>query len=127
MVLTFYRNQYSINDASAKVNSRCDYYQLQIKTTLTGLFIFLKGSNYQWFLCIYLIITSVISYNNFKKSQPYYNSKISLIYIISTFLFFWGNFCLLVSKMLDATDFFGGALQLYFLGVPISIALIIFG
>ena len=42
-----------------------------------------------------------------------------------TALFLWGNLVLFLAKLLEKTDF-SGALQLYFLGLPLVIGLVIF-
>ena len=42
-----------------------------------------------------------------------------------TALFLWGNLVLILAKLLENTRF-SGALQLYFLGLPLVIGLVIF-
>jgi hypothetical protein len=43
-----------------------------------------------------------------------------------TGLFLWGNFVLIIVKLLSKTDFDGG-LQIYFLGLPLVGLMIVFG
>jgi hypothetical protein len=67
----------------------------------------------------------VIAYSNFRNNWPYFNDKMTKFYCVLTGIFLWANFNLLIAKILESTEF-SGALQLYFLGLPLIIGLIIF-
>jgi hypothetical protein len=45
---------------------------------------------------------------------------------LATGLFLWGNFVLIIVKLLEHSDFNGG-LQIYFLGLPLVGVMIVFG
>jgi hypothetical protein len=62
---------------------------------------------------------------NYRRNWPYYNDNINKLHCLLTCIFLWSNLILLICKILEKTDFSGG-LQLYFLGLPIIVALIYF-
>jgi lipopolysaccharide export LptBFGC system permease protein LptF len=49
----------------------------------------------------------------------------NIFFCALTGLFLWANLVLFLAKMLENTDF-SGALQLYFLGLPLVIGLVVF-
>lgn len=68
---------------------------------------------------------SYAAFQNYRSAWPYYNDKINKLHIILSGLFFWANCVLFLNKVLEKSEFSGG-LQLYFLGVPLLIALVIY-
>ena len=72
-----------------------------------------------------LIIVSFIAYFNYRINWPYFNDKMNVFFSALTALFLWANLVLFLAKLLEYTNF-SGALQLYFLGLPLVIGLVIF-
>ena len=70
-------------------------------------------------------ILSLIAYRNFRKNLPYFNDKMNKFYCIVTGNFLWQSVVLTLCKILEHTEF-NGALQIYFMGLPLIIGLIIF-
>ena len=96
-----------------------------MKTILLYIFAFLAQTTYHWFIIALLIILSTIAYYNYRTNWPYFNDKLNIFFCALTGLFLWGNLVLFLAKLLESTEF-SGALQLYFLGLPLVIGLVIF-
>jgi hypothetical protein len=96
-----------------------------MKTILLYLFAFLAKSQYHWFIIAVLIILSIIAYFNYRSNWPYFNDKMNVFFCALTALFIWGNIVLFLAKLLEDTEF-SGAIQLYFLGLPLVVGLVIF-
>ena len=123
--LTYFESRSSSHDLAAKVTSRADVYIVVMKTILLYLFAFLAQQQYHWFIIVVLIILSYIAYFNYRQDWPYFNDKMNIFFCALTGLFLWGNLVLFLAKLLQHTDF-SGALQLYFLGLPLVIGLVVF-
>ncbi len=72
-----------------------------------------------------MLVLSYIAYRNFRYEWPYYNDTLTKFYCCLTGVFLWGNINLLIIKIIETSDYSGG-FQLYFLGLPLLVALIIF-
>jgi hypothetical protein len=125
VILTYFDSQSTSHDIAARVNSRSEVFVIFMKIVLIYFFVFLANPEYQWFIIALLNILSVIAYSNFRNNWPYFNDKMTKFYCVLTGIFLWANFNLLIAKILESTEF-SGALQLYFLGLPLIIGLIIF-
>jgi hypothetical protein len=123
--LTYFESRSTSNDLAAKVTSRADVYIVIMKTILLYVFSFLVKPQFHWFIIALLIILSAIAYFNYRTNWPYYNDKMNVFFCALTGLFLWGNLVLCLAKLLETTQF-SGALQLYFLGLPLVIGLVIF-
>jgi len=125
VALTFFDNQSTSNDISAKVNSRADVFFISMKIILIYTYAFFSNEDYQWVIIILLLILSYIGYYNYAYNWPYYNDKMNKYFAVLNGVFFWNNLSLFIAKIFENTDF-NGALQLYFLGLPLVIGAIIF-
>ena len=123
--LTYFESRSTSNDLAAKVTSRADVFIVAMKTILLYLFAFLANQEYHWFIIAVLIIVSFIAYFNYRTNWPYFNDKMNVFFCALTTLFLWANVVLFLAKLLQNTDF-SGALQLYFLGLPLVIGLVVF-
>ena len=123
--LTYFESRSTSNDLAAKVTSRADVFIVAMKTILLYLFAFLANQEYHWFIIAVLIIVSFIAYFNYRTNWPYFNDKMNVFFCALTALFLWANVVLFLAKLLQNTDF-SGALQLYFLGLPLVIGLVVF-
>ena len=123
--LTYFESRSTSNDLAAKVTSRADVFIVAMKTILLYLFAFLANQEYHWFIIAVLIIVSFIAYFNYRTNLPYFNDKMNFFFCALTALFLWANVVLFLAKLLQNTDF-SGALQLYFLGLPLVIGLVVF-
>ena len=72
-----------------------------------------------------LNILSIASFIKYNQTKPYYNQRIQKLFCVLTAVFSWGNIVLLIVKILEKSKFNGG-LQLYFLGIPLIVALVLF-
>jgi hypothetical protein len=123
--LTYFESRSTSNDLAAKVTSRADVFIVIMKTILLYIFSFLAKEAYHWFIIAVLIIVSFIAYFNYRTNWPYFNDRMNIFFCALTGLFLWANLVLFLAKMLENTDF-SGALQLYFLGLPLVIGLVVF-
>jgi hypothetical protein len=123
--LTYFESKSASHDISARVNSRADVVIIIMKIILIYMFAFLANKDYHWFIIVVLLIVSFTSYFNYRNSWPYYNDKMNKFFCVITGVFVWANVVLFIAKILEDTEF-SGALQLYFLGLPLVIGLIIF-
>lgn len=123
--LTYFESRATSNDLAAKVTSRADVFIVVMKTILLYLFAFLAKDAYHWFIIAVLIIVSYIAYFNYRTNWPYFNDRMNVFFCALTGLFLWGNLVLFLAKLLETTDF-SGALQLYFLGLPLVVGLVMF-
>ncbi|CDW77649.1 UNKNOWN [Stylonychia lemnae] len=94
--LTYYDNNITSNDFSARVDQR-----------------------------IVLLIISYLDLRNYRILRPFYNDNANIFYTCLSGLFLWGNIVLLFVKLMEPLNFDGGY-QIYLLGVPIVIFIIIF-
>ena len=123
--LTYFESRSTSNDLAAKVTSRADVFIVIMKTILLYVFSFLVKKQFHWFIICLLIVLSTIAYFNYRSNWPYFNDKMNIFFCALTGLFLWGNLVLFLAKLLETTRF-SGALQLYFLGLPLVIGLVIF-
>jgi hypothetical protein len=123
--LTYFESRSTSNDLAAKVTARADVFVVIMKTILLYLFAFLAKAQYHWFIIAVLIIVSFIAYYNYRFNWPYFNDRMNVFFCALTGLFLWANLVLFLAKLLENTDF-SGALQLYFLGLPLVIGLVVF-
>ena len=70
-------------------------------------------------------VTSFCSFWNYRIKWPFYKDYMTLYVSCLTGIFFWGNLTLIFGKILENTHF-EGILEIYFLGLPIILFLIIF-
>ena len=71
------------------------------------------------------LILSFTAFYNFRSQWPYYNDNMNKYLCVLTGIFAWGNICVFIAKVLETAEF-SGSLQLYFLGLPLIIGMIIF-
>ena len=105
--LTFFEASMDSKNVMAKVNSRCDFYIIIVKIVGTYIWLFLGYPQYQWLLIVILLIMSYTAFNNFRTHWPYNNNTMNKFFCLTTGIFLWINFCLLVAKLLENTDFTG--------------------
>lgn len=95
------------------------------KIALAFTYSYLTSEEFHWVLISIITILSVIAFIKFFVESPYHNERLTVVINIETAIFAWANIVLLISKVLEFTSFNGG-LQLFLLGIPLSIALLIF-
>jgi hypothetical protein len=79
-----------------------------------------------WLVISTTFIMSLIIYKGYRDNWPYYSDYMNRLMSLVTGLFLWGNFVLIIVKILDGTQFDGG-LQIYLLGLPLVGLMIVFG
>lgn len=57
--------------------------------------------------------------------MPYHNERIGIIFAFLSSVFSWASIVLLIAKILEHSTF-NGSLQLFFLGIPLLLTLIVF-
>lgn len=113
------------NDAGCKVTAIWDVGILITNIFLLAVYSFFYQPQMQWF-CIFLtVINSWVLYNGYRTDWPYYSDYINKMFFVITGLFHWGNLVLIVVEFLQPTTFSGG-LQIYFLGIPLTMLIIIY-
>ena len=115
----------SSTDVSARINPRADFLLLLQKIIMVVVFSFFRSGEDVWFLVTKLTALSSAIFLRYYLSKPYHNDKINIIYSICTLIFWWANSCLFISQVLSETTFNGG-LELFFLGIPLVVSLIIY-
>lgn len=125
VALTYFESRCTSSDLAAKVTSKAEVFIVVMKTILLYIFAFLAKETYHWFVIAVLIIVSSIAYFNYRQNWPYFNDRMNVFFCGLTAVFLWANLVLFLAKLLESTDF-SGALQLYFLGLPLVIGLVIF-
>lgn len=125
VTLTYFESRSTSNDLAAKVTSRADVFIVAMKILLIYIFAFLSAPTYQWFIIVVLIILSYIAYHTYRVNLPYFNDRMNVFFCALTGIFFWANLVLFLAKVLEFTNF-SGALQLYFMGLPLVVGLVIF-
>lgn len=74
---------------------------------MTYLYVFFGYEQYQWVLIVILNVMAFIGYINYRYSWPYYNDTMNKFFCALTGNFMWANFCLLIAKCLEETEFDG--------------------
>lgn len=123
--LTYFESKGASHDISARVNSRADTFIIFLKIVLIYLYAFLVSTSYHWLIIAALLILSITNYFNFRTSWPYYSDHMNKFFCVLSGIFVYGNLCLFIAKIFESAKF-SGALQIYFLGLPLFIGLIIF-
>ena len=123
--LTYFESRSTSNDLAAKVTARADIFVVVMKTILLYVYAFLAAPVYHWFVIAVLVIVSFVAYYSYRVNWPYFNDRMNVFFCGLTGLFLWANLVLVLAKLLQFTDF-SGALQLYFLGLPLVIGLVMF-
>jgi hypothetical protein len=116
--IALYESKESPNDISAKVTSRADFGVLIVKIVILYQYSFFYQQENHWFVISTTFIMSFIIYKGFRDNWPYYSDYMNKLMSLVTGIFVWGNFVLIIVKLLEHTEFDGG-LQIYFLGLPL--------
>jgi len=124
VALTYFECAGTSNDPSARVNSRTEVFEMVSKIIFNYLFTFFGKPQYQWVLIAVLLTFSTITYYKYRYNWPYYSPTISMVVNILSGLFVWTNLVLLIAKVLEDSEF-KGALQIFFLGIPMIFLLIL--
>lgn len=125
ITLTFYKNLYSPGDASAKTDSRADVQRLIQKIIVVYVFSFATSEREQWFVIILYFILSVLTFERYIYLRSYHNEIVQTQHNVYRVVCLWSNITILLSKILQHTSYNGG-MQLFFLGIPIVVALTVF-
>lgn len=125
VTLTYFDNSIVSQDLGSKVNSRAESFVIILKIILNYLYTFFAQEQYQWLLLAVLLVLSFVSFRNYRYEWPFFNDGVTKFYCCLTGVFVWGNVNLLINKILENTNYSGG-FQLYFLGMPLLIGLIVF-
>lgn len=123
--LTYFDSQSTSHNISARVNSRSEVFYIIVKIILIYVYAFVEYGEQQWLIIILMVILSFIGLYNYLYKWPYYNEKMNMYLVVLNGLFFWSNFSLFAAKVFEDTDF-SGALQMFFLGIPLVIGVILF-
>lgn len=123
--IALYESQESPNDISAKVSSRADFTVLIVKIVILYQYSFFYQRENHWFVITTTFIMSFIMYQGFRNNWPYYSDYMNKLQMVCTGIFVWGNTVLIIVKLLENTEFDGG-LQIYFLGLPLVILMIMY-
>ena len=92
--------------------------------TISVLFGLFGQKSSEWILIIIIFFLSASIFFSYLEERPYYDEKIMKAYLVTTGLYFWNNIVLLIGKILEFSNF-DGCLPLFFVGLPIVIALIL--
>eukprot|EP00347_Sterkiella_histriomuscorum_P000937 403373955 len=117
-----YENRYT-KDPTAKINSRTDSFQIISKLAYVFIFVFFSQTEYSLFKSIILCIFSSVTFLSYVSNKPYFNQTTQIIAEIFSGVFAWTNYVLLFSQLVESTQF-NGAIEIYFLGIPIICILI---
>ena len=124
--IALFETKESPNDVCAKVTSRPDFTVLIVKIVILYQYGFFYQPENHWFLIISTFLMSLIMYKGFRDNWPYYSDFMNRLMSLVTGLFLWGNFVLIVVKLLEKSEFDGG-IQIYFLGLPLVGLMIVYG
>jgi hypothetical protein len=122
--LTYYETKSSTQNQTAKRSSRSDVFMLICKIITVLVFGFLSGEASEWILIITLFVLAAFMLHSYYDERPYYNDKVMKVYLVSTAIFLWSCTALLIAKILQSTSY-DGSIPLFFLGLPIVIAIIL--
>ena len=101
--LALFETKESPNDVCAKVTSRPDFAVLVVKLVLLYQFSFLYQPENHWLVISTTFIMSLIIYKGYRDNWPYYSDYMNRLMSLVTGLFLWGNFVLIIVKILDGT------------------------
>ena len=122
---SFYDMSFLSKDMKALVNNKGESFLLVLKIILNYLYTFFGKKEYHWILITFLMVLSYMSFQNFRQNFAYFNDNTSKFYSCLTGIWLWGNFNVIIVKILENSDYTGGY-QIYFLGAPLIIGLILF-
>ena len=80
--ITFFDTKSSINNPSAKANSKSDVFMLINKVLTLLLFEFLEEFNNQWVLITAIFFLSAFTFFSYYEEMPYYNDRIMKVILI---------------------------------------------
>ncbi len=99
--LALFETKESPNDVCAKVSSRPDFVVLVVKLLILYMFSFFYQQQYHWFVISATFIMSLIIYKGYRDNWPYYSDYMNRLMSLVTGLFVWGNFVLIIVKLLS--------------------------
>jgi hypothetical protein len=88
-------------------------------------FTFLTSENHLWFLIVKATSLSLITFYKYYYTWPYHNETITTLFSVASGIVAWANISLIIAKLLEHTKYNGG-IQLFFLGIPLVISIIVF-
>lgn len=106
--IALFETKESVNDVCAKVTSRPDFAVLIVKIVLLYEYGFFYQPQNHWFLILSTFLMSLIMYKGFRDNWPYYSDFMNRLMSLVTGLFLWGNFVLIIVKLLQDSEFDGG-------------------
>ena len=141
--LLYFELNDKLDDKMAKINSKCEVFQIFTKISLVFIFTFIP--NYQngviisspvsvWIVILILNILSCTQFFNFYLIEPYFNRITQNFFNIINGIYMWTNFVLLISNILQNINFsnqstanqFGGSIYILLSGIPLIILILTF-
>ncbi len=126
VVLCFFETKISSSDPSARANARNDFWSMLFKTLCNLLSALLLGDDYRWVNIVVLIIGGVVLHIKQRADRPYYNDLVNVVADINNGVFLWATAMLVVVMLLEKENFDGG-LQIFLMGLPLVILLMLTG
>ena len=122
--MTYFETNSSKNNQSAKYDCISDLILLISKIICVLIFSFFSNNSSEWVLIGVTLVFSAAIFYTFYDEKPYYDDKMSKLYLSATGIFFWNSLILFLGKILENTSF-DGSLPLFFIGVPLILLIII--
>ena len=124
VVLCFFETKISSSDPSARANARNDFWNMLFKTLCNLLAALLLGNDYRWVNIVVLIVGGTVLYIKQRNDRPYYNDMVNVVADINNGIFLWSTAMLVVVMVAEDKKFEGG-LQVYLMGLPLVILLML--
>lgn len=119
----FFEPRMNSGDRTAREDSTGEVAFIINKVACQVMFSFL-GSGDSWILIIVTFVLSLWLWKVYNIDDPYYDNEVGNFYNIITTYYLWTNFCLLISKLLEQTDFNGG-LIMWIIGLPFLVMIML--
>jgi hypothetical protein len=126
VVLTiFYDQKTSVHQTDAKTNSTADLFTLGVKICHIMMYSFMiYNPSLHWIVIIFTFILALAQYYIYWSERPFYDEKMMKIFLIYTGIYLWAATCLLVAKIFEDSEF-DGPIQLFFIGIPIVVTIVL--
>lgn len=126
VVLTiFYEQKTSVHKTDAKTNSTADIFTLGVKVCHIMMYSFMiYNPSLHWIVVIFTFILALAQFYVYWSERPFYDEKMMKIFLIYTGIYLWAATCLLIAKIFESSEF-DGPIQLFFIGIPIVVTIVL--
>lgn len=122
--LCYFECKSTANVPNARVNARANFLIILYMTVMIISMMFMRGSDYDYILLIFILGGSLLIFFKFHFNSPYYNEKIAKLWSCLMSINLWTAIMLCFAKFMEGT-LFEGSIVAWMIGIPFIILIVI--